>query len=211
MIKSDGAWTVSVTVCGLLLLTLSACANPRELSRTPRTPIEQLLISQALARGMAPLTLPLPAGASLVVEPTGLTPDQYFAGQVVATRLAREGFEIGGDAAQVQYRVLVTIEALGTDEFNSFFGMPPVQSVIIPFALPEITIYKHVRRVGLARFSLSVFDRTSGRLITTTPWYEGRTFYTQLSFLLFFQIDSTDLEIPGNPTDWHPATRYVTW
>ncbi len=58
-----------------------------------------------------------------------------------------EGWDTVFDGREDQpaYLARVSIESLGTMQGLVFFGMPPIQSLIIPFALPEIVLYKHVR------------------------------------------------------------------
>ena len=58
------------------LLILPGCAPQQEISRTPRTAVEQLLLGQALERAVGKLSLPIPAGASLLVEASGLQTDR---------------------------------------------------------------------------------------------------------------------------------------
>ncbi|HXF94076.1 MAG TPA: hypothetical protein VNK46_15080, partial [Nitrospiraceae bacterium] len=61
------------TSSGLLLLIaaltlIAACALPQEVSKTPRSAVEQLLLTHAVERALANVTVPLPAGATVAVE-----------------------------------------------------------------------------------------------------------------------------------------------
>jgi hypothetical protein len=87
----------------------------------------------------------------------------------------------------------VVVQSFGTSQSTSFFGMPPVQSVLIPFALPQITLYEAQWQSGYVRFSLHIHDNRSGRLLYMSPWYLGRTYYDQYTMLLFLTIIRTDL------------------
>ncbi|MGQ0811705.1 MAG: hypothetical protein ACT4OO_10845, partial [Nitrospiraceae bacterium] len=91
------------------------------------------------------------------------------------------------------YLVRVMVQARGTNQGITFFGMPPVQSVIIPFALPALTLYELRNQQGYARISLDIFDAASGRFIRSTPWKIGTTFYNQYTYLFFFFTRTTDL------------------
>jgi hypothetical protein len=88
------------------------------------------------------------------------------------------------------------VQALGTVQGETFFGMPPVQSVIIPFALPELTLYKRQAQTGYMRYSLDIYDSSTGRLVRSTPWYAGSSYYNQYTFLFLFKYNSTDLILP---------------
>jgi hypothetical protein len=171
---------------------LSGCALPREVTKSPRSAIEQLLLSQALERSLAEATLPVPDGATILVEPTALSADQYFAGRVVSNRLAKTGLRLDEGQGNAQYRVLMVIHAFGTEQDTTFFGIPEIQSVVIPFALPEIPFYKVVRQTALARWSLDVFEYKTGRFVTSSPWYQAGTSHTQYT-VLFFTVNVTDL------------------
>ncbi len=54
-----------------LPLLLIGCAMSREPSRTPRTAIEQLLLSQAMTRSLEHLSVPLTSGERIHVEIAG--------------------------------------------------------------------------------------------------------------------------------------------
>jgi hypothetical protein len=71
--------------------------------------------------------------------------------------------------------------------------MPPVQSVLIPFALPQITLYEEQRQQGYARFTIDVYDARTGELIRSTPWYEGSAYYNQYTVIFFISFKGSDL------------------
>src|ERR671919_2118046 len=60
---------------------LAGCALARESSKTPRTAIEQLLLSQAVTRSLADVALPLPAGSSVVIDVAGFGMDRALVGE----------------------------------------------------------------------------------------------------------------------------------
>jgi len=59
----------------------------------------------------------------------------------VEGRLAELGYAVVDrrDAADLWIRVMVL--ALGTDQGQNFFGMPAIQSTVIPFSTPALTLY----------------------------------------------------------------------
>jgi hypothetical protein len=88
------------------------------------------------------------------------------------------------------------VQALGTEQGVTFFGMPPVQSVIIPFALPELTLFKLQNQRAYTRLSLDIFETATGRLVRSTPWYVGSSYYNQYTILFFIYFRTTDLVLP---------------
>jgi len=81
--------------------------------------------------------------------------------------------------------------SIGTDEQDVLFGMPPVQSMIIPFALPELALYKAQDQQGFAKVQLVATDaKTGGPLYRSGPTY-GTT-YVHNHSVLFIGWYTTD-------------------
>jgi hypothetical protein len=150
-------------------------------------------------RTVADLTIPIPPNESIAVDSLGLTGDQDFVRLSVAGRLSELGYRVYKLENKPTYLARIMLQGLGTEQGTSFLGMPPVQSVLIPFSLPEITIYKKVTREALSRLSLSVYRADSRRLISKTPWYEASTHYNQFVVLLFMSFLQTNLVLPQHP------------
>lgn len=203
---------------------LSSCVGPREPTRTSRTAIEQLLLSQAITRSVKHLSSPVPSGQPVVVEIAGFPHDRSLLQASFATpqiispitppepqvvrheasdlpvmqgkieaRLGELGFPLRIRGEETRYLFRVVVEALGTEQGKFFFGMPPVQSVLIPFALPQITIFEEQRQQAYARFTIDVYDVRTGELVRSTAWYEGSAFYNQYTVLFFFSFRWSDL------------------
>src|ERR671919_510551 len=101
-----------VTMC------LSACSVNRELSTTPRTPVEQLLITQSIERSLDGTTMPLKAGEAVAVETAGMTADKDFGRDVIGEWLGRRGLHVGNEGAA--YVIRVVWYALGTEQSETF-------------------------------------------------------------------------------------------
>jgi hypothetical protein len=207
--------------CGLSILLLSGCALTREPSRTPRTAIEQLLLSQSISRSMEHLTVPVAESESVNVEVVGFPSDRSLLQTSFPTaagnsplglhvlrheasdlpvlhgkleaRLGALGLSLRSRREDAQYFMRVIVESLGTEQGESFIGMPPVQSVLLPFSLPELTIFKAQRQRAYTRYTADLYDVRTGRLLRSTPWYEGGAYYNQYSFLFFFTVHGSDL------------------
>jgi hypothetical protein len=200
------------------LFLMHACALTQEVSKTPRSAIEQLLLSQAVEQALEDLVLPLPEGEGLRVEVSGLQTDRAhlhldeendnfgiidspswdlsFVRDLVAGRLGELGYEIRTREDGPPYLVRVMVHAMGTNQGKTFFGIPPIQSLIIPFALPQLTLYQELDQLAHVRLHLDLFSSSTGRLIRATPWVSGTTFYNQYTVLFFFTFRKTDLISP---------------
>ena len=214
-------------VCAALLPLLTSCTIPREITKTARSAIEQLLLSEALNRSLLGVTLPMSVGEPLYMEVTGLqlgylsplvplpsvsalgetsttgtstggyfspAGDLAFVRDAVATHLGVLGYRISKREEDASYLVRVVVQSFGTNQSTSFFGMPPIQSVLIPFSLPQLTVYQNLSQDGYVRYGVEVIERASGRLLYTTPWHSHQTYHNQYTILFFFTFRITDLE-----------------
>ena len=51
------------------------------------------------------------------------------------------GFRVRTRREDTRYVVRVLVQALGTEQRETFFGMPPVQGGLLPISLPQLTLY----------------------------------------------------------------------
>ena len=161
-----------VFVILLAACLLSACAPTRDPSKSLRSATEQLLLSQAVERSLEDVAVPMLKDATVVMEVAGLTSDQFYVRDAVASHLAgKVGAKIRSQQADAKYLVRVMVQALGTELDQSFFGMPQVEGGLIPIALPELPLYKFVRQIGYVRYALHVYDIATGQLALATPWF----------------------------------------
>jgi hypothetical protein len=184
---------------GLLAATIfvaaTGCSVPTKRPVYPRTPIEQLLISEAIQRAMKDLALDIERpGAKIHLDTTGLTEEQEFLGQVVRGWLGQMGFEMFEDLENADYRALLVVQALGTQQSIKFFGMPASRSAWLPISLPELALYKKNREEGYARFYFDIFDAKNGRYLRSTREYEGLVVHTKYTFFFGFDHEVSELE-----------------
>jgi hypothetical protein len=206
---------------------LASCTIPREITRTARSAIEQLLLAEALNRSLLDVALPLSLDEPVFMEVSGLqlsylspivslpsvsasgesstttspstgyfspAGDLAFVKDAVAGHLGVLGYRVTNREQDASYLVRVVVQSFGTSQSISFFGMPPIQSVLIPFSLPQLTIYQDLAQDGYVRYGVQVIERASGRLYYSTPWHSHRTYHDQYTFLFFFTFRVTDLE-----------------
>ena len=201
-----------------LVVLLAACALPQEVSKTPRSAVEQLLLTHAVQRALADVTVPLPEGATVAVEVSGLQTDRAhvhlqkegdfgiidspswdlsFVRDAVAARLGEQGYHIKRHPGEATYLVRAMVLALGTNQGSTFFGLPPIQSVIIPFSLPQLTVFEEQDQLAHARLYLDIYEAATGRFVRSTQWTTGSAYYNQYTILFFFTFRTTDiLQVP---------------
>lgn len=198
-------------------LAITGCSLEQEISRTPRTAVEQVLLTQAVERALVNLTVNLPEGVNVEVDATSLDTDRprlrmtdadigsfnnipsrdiLYIRDTVAAVLGRHGFRVRARDVEAPYLIRVMAESFGTMQGMTFFGMPPVQSVLIPFALPELTLYKEVKQTGYARLRLDVYDYRTGEFLGSTATLVGRSYFDQYTVLFFLTWQVTDIIAP---------------
>ena len=187
-------WYLGIACMVLINFGLSGCSATQNTTTTARSTWEQLLLSQSLQRTLGSATIPLKPGETVNVEAIGLTGDKDFARELVVGWLRQKGLQVQTEAPQ--YLIRVILHSFGTEQSQTFFGIPAIQSTIIPFSLPELSIYKDVKQRGYTRLNLEVSDKKSGALIASSPVYEGDIYFNQLTYLFIFGHSSTDVVPP---------------
>jgi hypothetical protein len=171
-----------------------ACTMPAKRRSEPATPIEQLLISEAIERGIEEMRVHIESpDKEIYLDTTGLTGDQKFMGDVMRGWLGRLGFEIENDIENADFQLNLVIQSLGTHQKIKFFGMPASQSAWLPLSIPELALYKRNKEEGYVRFYFDVFDAKTGEYVSTTRDFEGNVYITQYTFFFVFDWQTTNL------------------
>ncbi|MGE3977782.1 MAG: hypothetical protein AB7F94_09355 [Nitrospira sp.] len=197
----------------ILTASVTGCSLQQEVSRTPRTAVEQVLLTQAVEQALVNLSVQLPEGVNVDVDVTGLESDRSRLGMAnvdlgtinrpsrdtlyirdaVAAELGRQGYRVSARGAESPYLVRVMAESFGTMQASVFVGMPPVQSVLIPFSLPELTLYRNQSQSGYVRLHVDVYDNRTGEFLGSTPKLVGRAYFNQYTVLLLATWHRTDV------------------
>ena len=147
-------------------LTLTACASTTE-TNPGRTATEQLLLARASDRAVEGLILPLPAGSSIFVDET------YFQGEgaryaisAIRPALSDAGFRLARTKDDADAVFEVRAGALSLEQMRRVFGIPemriPINETFNVVSLPELSIYSHRDRVGVAEFSGFLYEARTG-------------------------------------------------
>ena len=68
-----------------------------------------------------------------------------------------------------------------------------MQSTLIPVSLPALTLCEAQRQIAYVRYLVHVYDPHSGRLLGSSPWYHGSSYYNQYTVFFFINFRGTDL------------------
>ena len=147
-------------------LLVAACASTTE-TNPGRTATEQLLLARASDRAVEGLSLPLPAGAAVYVD------ESYFQGEgaryavsAIRAALSDASFRLAPnkDAADAVFEIRAG--ALSLEQMRRVFGIPemriPINETFNVVSLPELSVYSHRDRVGVAEFSGFLYEARTG-------------------------------------------------
>jgi hypothetical protein len=160
------------------------------------TAVEQFLMAQAVERslyGENIMPIPLAYGDTIHLDTSGLTVEQRFFKGAIGGWLGERGLKILQDSDEAKYRIHILVQSLGTEQSVSFFGLPPIESVLLPFALPEIAVFKGQYQTGYTRFRLDIYETATGKFIRSTPWFQASTYFNEYTVLFFIDFQRTDL------------------
>lgn len=183
---------------GLLVTgVLVGCTTTQKITSSARTTTEQLLISEALKRSLPKQTnapLPIPQGSVVKLDVIGLTGDKDIVKGAVAGWLGQHGYIAQDEPAA--YRMNIMVDSIGTEQANTFFGIPPISAALIPISLPKLAFYEAEYQTGYSRIHLDIFEVPSGRFVGSTSPFIGDTYFNAHTILFLFKLKRTDLTSP---------------
>jgi hypothetical protein len=182
----------AVLVC--LSVALSGCAVTNQITKTPRSTIEQRLLVQALDRALAGVDARQLQGKTVAVDFYGLTADKDFAKEYFIAWLQSQRVRIAEDPKQAELRLKVFASALGVDQGQSFVGSPSFTVPLIGFVMPEIPLFKDIRHSGHAEIKIATIDGQNGEFIDETNHAIGTSRHDDYTVLIVVHFTRTDLE-----------------
>lgn len=186
-------------------LVLAGCTTERA-SQPVRTATEQLLISAAADRAAGQLSLGIPAGTRVFVDPRYFQGyDDGYALAAIRTQFLKTGLALVDDRSQADAIIIVSAGALSTDQKSILIGIPQLQFPFLPIGnlvnVPEIALFKSAQSKGVAKFVATGYDAKTGKLISTTDPRFGFSHQTNNTVALFFSWTSSDLVPPDVDQD----------
>mgnify|MGYP006188590865 FL=1 len=198
---------------GLICTALAAgCSTTHKTTQSPRTAIEQLLISEAVMRSLPSkpqgmFSLSIPPGAAVVLNTAGISGDRILLQQILVGWLGRQGFAVQQDEKNASYRINVNVNAMGTEFGTNFFGMPPASSQFLPISIPELALYKAQFQTGYVKFYMDIFKLPSEQFVQSTPMFVAETYYNDYTLLLLISFSRTDLASPPQTSVFRKAVN----
>ena len=176
---------------------LPGCTTVQQ-TGTPRSSIEQRLLVRALERAVARFDTASLGQRRIDVRVYGLTNDQTFAQDFVASRLALRGVQVvrPGEVPEVMLRIFAT--ALAVDNDSTLLGIPAMVVPVLGIPTPEIALFKAERSRGHAEVQSFMYDE-DGHFVGALPGAFGEAKYRRYTVLIIISFSSGDLGKPGHP------------
>ena len=178
----------SGTLLVMLLPLLVGCSS-RTVSNTPRTAVEQLLLSRAVDLALEKFDMPEAAGRTMYIDLTNLKSYDYeYVKVAVRSRFAKLGATLVDKPEEANYICEVASGALGTEYKSTLVGVPGLPVPSSPVPLPEVSLYRKVEQTAIMK--LLVFVHENGKHIASGLYYAGAD--RDESFLLWFRFSHRD-------------------
>ncbi len=199
--------TTMLVLCGLA----AGCLDTRQTSPV-RTATEQLLVSKAGDRAADEITLKIPVGAKVFVDPTKFQgadgkdfDGQYLMG-AIRDRVLRNGAALVNDKEKADVIVEARAGALSVDEEKLLIGIPSVEFPIPlagPVKTPEVAFFKRAEQQGVAKIGVLAYDAKDGKMIDSVGPAYGYSYRKQWVVLLLFGWTDEDIQ----PENWRVGRR----
>jgi hypothetical protein len=176
------------------------CALSPQITNTPRSTIEQELLVSSLERGFETLDTQHLAGATVIVDFYGLTPDKDFAKEFLIAWLQAHQIHIVTDPKEAQLRVKGFAPVLGVDQAQCFVGTPGFTVPFLGVTIPEIPLFRDVRHIGHAAVESYTIEEDGGKFLDKSPKAMGQSEYDDYTVLIIIHFTRNDMEKRG--WDW---------
>jgi hypothetical protein len=186
-----------------LTVPLTSCTTSVD-TAPPRSASEQLLMSTAAERAADQLRVEIPSGTKLFIDTSNFEGvDAKYAVGTIRDRIARQGAVLVDKKADAQTVLEIRSGALSVEQHQFLIGIPSF-NVPMPLAgtlgVPEIALYKHAVRAGVAKFAASEYDK-SGTLVASVDPKFGFSEKNQTVLLLVMSWTDSDIGPKGSPVD----------
>jgi hypothetical protein len=186
-----------VTAFVLAPIFFAGCAS-RVLTNTPRSAVEQLLLTRAVDKALDRFELSELDGAKVFPEFANLKAyDQEYIKVATRARLAGLGATLVEDASGADYVVEVASGGLGIEYKSGTVGLPPLPVPNSPLATPAANAYRTTEQTAIVK--LLIFVHARGKLVACNQYYAKAD--RDESFILWWRFQRVD-EVRGG---WEQA------
>jgi len=167
---------------------LAGCAQ-RPITNTPRSAIEQMLLSGAVDRALDKVELHRLRRKKVYVDFQHLECyDKPYVQLAARVRIGEMGAILTDNPEEADAVVQIASGALGTEFKTSVVGMPAMPVPNNPVATPEVTAYSSGEQTGIVKLLVAVFEE--GRLTSAMHCYAKCD--REESFLFGVRFNPTD-------------------
>jgi len=173
----------------LIVSTLPAGCSSRTLTNTPRSAIEQMLLSGAVDRAMEKLDLPEVDGKDVFIDFNNLKSyDVEYVRVAVRARICQQGATLVEEADDADLIAEVSSGALGVEFKEGLIGIPPLPVPNAPVPIPAAPFYRTTEQTGIVKLLIFLHDR--GRFVAANHYYARAD--RDESFLLWWRFQHAD-------------------
>ncbi len=153
----------------VLLLLLAGCTS-RSVSHTPRTAIEQLLLSTAVDKAFDKVRLPELSDKKVYLDFSNLQSyDSEYVKSAFKGYVAEKGAALIEQPEDANYIIQISCGALGNEYKYTLIGIPALPVPGSPMSSPELALWKSVEQDGIAKFLITV--SSDGKIVSKEHYY----------------------------------------
>jgi len=154
------------------LVTLAAGCGTTRTTDTPRSGLEQLLVTNAVDQALASVDFAPFAGQAVYVDEKYIdgTDKKYVVGALRRASL-QAGARLVDKLDEADLVLEVHTGAVGTDRTEQYVGVPGFEAPTpISIELPEVKFLSRTKQIGTAKLSLIVYDANPNGLWGPAAW-----------------------------------------
>ncbi len=173
------------------------CATSDRIT-APRSAWEQILSTEAIDRALAQIEWPEVRGKSVMVllgapDEGGTSPsDREYLKRSTQVALADRGARVVSELDQAELVLSVLVGAIGLDISGRFVGVRGISGGFIPLTIPELALFKRIRREDFAKTEIALIDQKTGGVIHRSGPVQGSTHRVTDTYFLVFRRVNTD-------------------
>ena len=173
------------TSAAMFCIFCAVGCTSRTVSNTPRTAIEQLLLSTAVDKALSKVQVPELAGEKAYLDFSDLRAyDGEYVESAFRACVAKNGLIVVEETDEADYTVRVSSGGLGNEYKEFLLGIPALPVPGSPMTLPEVALFKAVEQDGI--FKLFVVFYADGKLVSANHYYgkaeRDETFFLWMRF-----------------------------